>query len=255
MSHGLYRLRNLEHFDISENKFTGHIDVLLFPALRFVDFSKNKFTTAGFRRFHKAFYTLQKVNLSSNLISQDASELFLNIPPTLESFDLSNNDIRGTLPQELSMKQLLIFVMSNNSISGPLPDFPDTSPKLKQLVLAKNQLTGTIHDSFFKLNDLNVLDLTGNELIGGIPAGLGDLTQLNTLKLASNSLSKSIPVKLGRLKGRWSYRCTCIKCVCVSNINLTRFVSKWYIYFHTVQTCQKHLTCLGTHLLEPSHQS
>ena len=198
-------LKRLEHLDISANEFTGHVDVLLYPSLISINVSKNKFTTAGFRRFHKSFNTLQQVDLSSNLISQDISELFLNIPPALEHCDFSNNDIFGTLPKEFPLEQLRFFSMSNTRISGPLPDFHDSSRKLKHLALANNHLTGTIHGDFFKLDGLNVLDLSGNELRESIPASLGDLTQLNTLKLSSNSLSESIPLKLGRLKGKLSH--------------------------------------------------
>ena len=243
-------LRRLEHLDISANDFTGHVDVLLYPSLISIDVSNNKFTTAGFRRFHESFHSLKEVDLSSNLISQDVSELLLNIPPALEDCDFSNNDIFGILPKDFPLAQVLFFSMSNNRISGPLPDFPSTSRKLKHLVLANNHLTGTIHDDFFKLDGLNVLDLSGNELSGSIPAGLGDLTQLSTLKLSSNSLGESVPIKLMRLKGKWSHRCTRFKCV--SNTNLG---SNCKIYLMLVQTCQKYLTCRLTHLLEPFQKS
>ena len=93
--------------------------------------------------------------------------------------------------------------MSNNSITGPLSDFPNTSPKLKVLDLANNQLTGTLQEDLFKLGDLSVLDLAGNHLSGSIPSSIGDLTQLSMLRLSSNSLVGNIPVKLGKLKGRW----------------------------------------------------
>ena len=141
-------LRRLEHVDISANEFTGHVDVLLYPSLISMDVSNNKFTTAGFRRFHKSFHSLKEVDLSSNLISQDVSELFLNIPPALEHCDFSNNDIFGALPEGFSLEQLRFFSLSNNHILGPLPDFPSTSRKLKYLALANNHLTGTIYDDF-----------------------------------------------------------------------------------------------------------
>ena len=145
------------------------------------------------------------MDFSSNRIAQDVAQIFQNMPPTLEKSNLSNNTIEGILPKEFPMKKALFFFMSNNRMSGPLPYFTNTSPKLKHLDLANNDLTGTIHGSFVRLDGLNVLDLSGNKLSGSIPASLGDLSQLNILKLSSNSLSHSIPVKLGRLKG---------KCVC-----------------------------------------
>ena len=195
-------LQQLEYLDLSANKFSGHIDVLMFPLLKYVDVSNNEFTTAGFRRFHPSYHSLRELDLSWNLINQDVSRLFANIPPTLESFDLSHNTIRGTLPKEFPIEQVLFLKMSDNSIEGPLPDFPNSSPKLKRLEMANNRLSGTIQENFFKLGDLSVLDLSGNKLSGNIPAGIGDLTQLTTLNLSSNSLDQDIPDKLGKLKGR-----------------------------------------------------
>ena len=197
------RLRELEHFDISSNEFTGHIDVLRFPSLTYANFSNNRFTTAGFRRFHKSYYTLRKLDLSSNLLTQDVYQLFLNIPPTLKDCVLSENNIGGTLPEEFPLKEVLFFTMSSNIITGPLPDFPNTSPKLKVLKLANNLLTGSLQEDFFKLGDLSALDLAGNHLSGSIPASIGDLTQLSMLRLSSNSLARNIPVKLAKLEGRW----------------------------------------------------
>jgi Leucine-rich repeat (LRR) protein len=169
------------------------------------------------------------------------TELFLNIPPTLENCDFSNNNIWVTLPKEFPIKQVLFLVMSNNNIAGPLPDFPNTTPKLKRLKLANNHITGTIHDDMFKLGDLSVLDLAGNKLSGGIPASIGDLTQLSTLKLSSNSLGQSIPVKLGKLKGTC---CLPIAYVLTSqsetksNVAYT-FVTQLWLHFCILQTCWK----------------
>ena len=140
----LHCLRRLEYFDVSFNGFTGHVDVLLSSSLKVVDCSNNKFTTAGFWRFHKSFRALKKVDPRPNLISQDVSELFLNIPPVLKDCNFSNIDVRRTLPKEFPLEQVLFFSMSNNRISGPLPEFPNTSRKLKHLVLANNHLAGTI---------------------------------------------------------------------------------------------------------------
>ena len=190
----VYFFPKLEHLDISANDFSGHADVLRFPALKYADLSHNKFTTAGFRRFQEAYRTLREVDLSSNRIAQDVSHIFHDIPPTLRALDLSHNFVGGALPKDFPIEGLRSFLAANNSLTGVLPNFLETSPKL------------------------NVLDLTRNKLIGTIPASLGDLTQLNTLKLSSNSLSKSIPVKLGRLKGRWSS--SCIRFKYVSNTNL-----------------------------------
>ena len=77
--------RKLEYIDMSENVLTGHLDALLFPSTKLVNFSHNQFTSADFKRFRTAYNTLQVFDISSNYISQDVNELFLNIPPALET--------------------------------------------------------------------------------------------------------------------------------------------------------------------------
>lgn len=96
---------------------------------------------------------------------------------------------------------MLFFAMSNNSISGPLPDFPNTSPKLRSLNLRDNQLTGTIWSDVFKLADLSLLDLASNNLSSGIPSSIGDLSQLKELDLSNNGFVLTIPQELGKLAG------------------------------------------------------
>lgn len=199
--------RKLEYIDMSENVMTGHVDVLIFPAATLVNFSHNQFASAGFKRFREAYDTLRVVDMSSNYISQDASEIFLNIPPTLETVDFSNNDIGGFIPEKFPIERVQFFAMSNNSISGPLPDFPNTSPKLRSLILRDNGLTGPIPDDIFKLADLSVLDLASNNLTQSIPPSIGDLSQLNFLNLSSNEFSQSVPIKFVKLKGRCCNYC------------------------------------------------
>ena len=176
--------------------------MLALPALKYADFSHNHLTSAGFKRFNTAYVTLREVDLSSNRIAQDVSELFWSIPPTLENCDFSNNNIKGSFPEEFPLKQVVFFSMAHNRISGPLPDFPNTASKLKTLDLEDNLLTGTIQGDYFKLDNLSLLNLAGNHLSGSIPSSIGDLTQLSTLKLSSNRLDQDIPVKLAKLKGR-----------------------------------------------------
>jgi len=196
-SSGLLYNRKMEYVDLAENICSGHVDVLQFPALKYFNVSHNRFTSAGFKRFNLAYNTIRNVDLSSNYIALDASEIFLNIPPTLEYLSLSNNNIGGFLQEKFPR---LHFAMANTSVSGPLPDFPNTAPQLRYLDLGNNRLTGTIPADIFKLGDLSVLNLAGNNLEQSIPSAIGDLSQLRFLNLSSNSLSQTIPIKLAKLK-------------------------------------------------------
>ena len=147
--------RKLEYFDASANELSGHADLLILPSLKYIDLSINKFVTAGFRRFHKSYHTLQEMDLSSNRIAQDVGQVFQNMPPTLERSNLSNNTIGGVLPRGFPIEnQVRFFAMANNNLSGPLPDVTRTFSNLEHINLANNYLTGTIQDTLWKLEEL-----------------------------------------------------------------------------------------------------
>eukprot|EP00579_Thalassiosira_antarctica_P031612 CAMPEP_0202030936 /NCGR_PEP_ID=MMETSP0905-20130828/64752_1 /ASSEMBLY_ACC=CAM_ASM_000554 /TAXON_ID=420261 /ORGANISM="Thalassiosira antarctica, Strain CCMP982" /LENGTH=1109 /DNA_ID=CAMNT_0048594753 /DNA_START=96 /DNA_END=3423 /DNA_ORIENTATION=- len=117
-------LQKLEHVDISNNEFSGYADMTFSPATKYANFSHNKFSSVGFKRFNAAYETLQVVDLSNNEIDQAASEVFLNIPPNLEELILSNNAIRGAFPDPFpNLDKIRRFATANNNINGPLPDF------------------------------------------------------------------------------------------------------------------------------------
>ena len=179
------------------------------PATLHANFSHNKFTSAGFKRFNAAYETLQVVDLSNNLIEQDASEVFLNIPPNLEELILSHNTMRGALPDPFpSLENIRRFAIVNNNINGPLPDFSRATPRVRELHLSNQRqtdsggLTGKIPADFSRLDDLLVLDLVVNNLTSTIPSDLGNLEKLKVLNLSSNILSQQIPSELGKLAGR-----------------------------------------------------
>ena len=77
---------------------------------------------------------------------------------------------------------------------------------MTNLLLSDNSLTGPIPPELGSLANLGALALTANDLSGPIPPELGNLANLQGLYLDSNSLSGSIPPELGGLSSlRWLY--------------------------------------------------
>jgi Leucine-rich repeat (LRR) protein len=197
----------LEHIDISNNALIGHAD-MTFPSLTsYANFSHNSFTGVSFKRVNPAYESLKVVDLSNNMISQDASTIFYNIPPSIQELVLSNNSIAGELPNPFPLEKLIRLGMSDNVMEGTLPNFPGTASLIREIDLSNQKqangggFTGTIWTDIFKLVDLSVLNLAGNDLTGKIPSSIGNLAKLKVLNLSSNSLVKQIPKELGRLGG------------------------------------------------------
>jgi Leucine-rich repeat (LRR) protein len=200
-------LTRLEVIDISNNVLTGHADVLFPSSTSYVNFSHNHFSGVSLRRFNAAYETMKVLDLSNNEICQDASEIFLNMPPNIEKLVLSRNSIKGKLPEPFPLQHLIIFAIANNHIDGTLPDLSGSAPLLRELDLSNQKgedrwgLNGTISTEIFKLIDLTVLNLAGNNLSGEIPASIGSLAHLKELNISFNALNKQIPFELGRLIG------------------------------------------------------
>jgi hypothetical protein len=99
----IHNFSKLEHIDISNNAVTGYADMSFPSSALYANFSHNCFTGFSFKRFNSAYESLKVINLSNNVISQDASKVFDKIPPNLQELVLSNNSITGTLPDPLPL--------------------------------------------------------------------------------------------------------------------------------------------------------
>ncbi|KAK3031837.1 hypothetical protein RJ639_035974 [Escallonia herrerae] len=90
---------------------------------------------------------------------------------SLTGLDLSNNNIYGTIPSNIS--KLVGFVTT--------------------LDLSSNNLSGEIPVNLSNCSYLNVLKLDSNQLTGQIPAELGLLGRIKTFSVANNRLTGQVP--------------------------------------------------------------
>ncbi|XP_024965308.1 probable LRR receptor-like serine/threonine-protein kinase At1g51820 [Cynara cardunculus var. scolymus] len=81
--------------------------------------------------------------------------------PRVTSLHLDSFDLSGSLPDISSMDALETIDLHNNSLTGTIPDYLGTMPKLKELNLANNSFSGPIPTSVSKNNKLK-LTVTGN---------------------------------------------------------------------------------------------
>ncbi|KAI7746299.1 hypothetical protein M8C21_031525, partial [Ambrosia artemisiifolia] len=112
---------------------------------------------------------------------------------SLQSIDLSNNAIGGSIPTSFPVTITNIFLADNN-FTGSLPDTLSSLTQLSALSLNDNNLSGEIPDSFEGLTALVNLDLSSNTLSGELPSSLGSLSSLTTFHLQNNKLSGTLDV-------------------------------------------------------------
>ncbi len=122
-----------------------------------------------------------------------------NVDGEVTQLNLVANNLTGVLPATLSsITSLLHLNLSNNFISGPVPDFSGLT-NLLSLDLSKNQLAGNIPASVGSLSSLELLSLSQNLLAGELPAELFNLLQLVSLDLSKNTFTGSLPSLIGQL--------------------------------------------------------
>ncbi|OMO82010.1 hypothetical protein CCACVL1_12104 [Corchorus capsularis] len=86
---------------------------------------------------------------------------------------LSDNDLSGEIPPEISLlKRLLRLDLSENNIGGNIPREISGLNRLITLRLQNNALTGLIPDFSSSLKNLKELNLTNNEFYGRLPENL-----------------------------------------------------------------------------------
>jgi len=136
-----------------------------------------------------ALVNLTRLNLSNNQISGEIPSEIGNLV-NLASLNIGSNQFSGNIPIE-------IFNLSNLK-GGIEPAFIGTV-FYPGLDLSNNLLTGAIPEHLGLLENLKSVDFSYNQLTGSLPAGLYSLDSLQSLNLSNNLLSGEVSVEIGNL--------------------------------------------------------
>ncbi|KAK9132154.1 hypothetical protein Scep_011682 [Stephania cephalantha] len=132
---------------------------------------------------------ITSIDLSSRNLSGTISWAFIKNMSFLQSIDLSNNSLKGSVHGGLwSMPKLESINLSMNKLGGSIALTPTStvSSSIRSLNLSHNRFTNSVNLSGF--SNLRVLDLSNNNL-GVFPSGLENLSKLLNLSLSKCNIS------------------------------------------------------------------
>lgn len=185
---------------------------------------------------------------------------FLKTLQNLERLDLSDNQIKGKVPEWLwSLPRLSIVILKNNSFNGfdgslhnssvtmldlSLNNFTGSLPppplSIKLFLASRNSFTGDIPLSTCTRSYLDALDLSYNNFSGSIPQCLGKFKILNLRKnnlhgiipnaFSSNSLLQTLDVGYNKISGqlpRSLVNCSSLRFLSVDHNNIKDLFPFW----------------------------
>ncbi|PUZ38715.1 hypothetical protein GQ55_9G218700 [Panicum hallii var. hallii] len=139
--------------------------------------------------------------LNTNTSSNKSGSVFCRLL-SLQVLDLSNNLLTGELPDCWWEMQALQFMdLSNNSFSGEIPEAPPSHDcSLESLHLAGNGFTGVFPSVVKGCRSLATLDIGNNQFFGRVPPWVGSrVPALKILRLRSNNFTGEIPPEISQL--------------------------------------------------------
>jgi Leucine-rich repeat (LRR) protein len=194
----LIMLTDLRRLTIRDNHLKGTIPATFgqWSTLQFLDLSFNKLTGVPWQ-ISQLGKTLEELWLNDNQLGGPI-HFYLSAIRSMKKLiwlDLSQNQISGTIPTDLTcLANLVGLFLDNNQISGTIPSEIGTTLKsMEYIFLQNNKLYGTIPSEFGQLSLLQAILMQENRLTGTIPSELTNLKYLEELNMANNQISGTLP--------------------------------------------------------------
>ncbi|KAF7132149.1 hypothetical protein RHSIM_Rhsim09G0138900 [Rhododendron simsii] len=212
-------LSSLKYLDLSFNSLVFNISSSWIPPFQ-LDAIRLKLCTLGpdFPEWLRNQNNFSELDVSGAGISDVVPSWFWDLPPNLVKIDISDNRMKGSVPDLSSAVSLFFINLSSNSFTGQLPRLPSsltaldlsknlfsgsisficaiTGPLFWYVDLSSNQLSGELPNCWEPFHALHVISLANNTLSGELPRSFGNFFDLKTLQLSNNNFSGELPESL-----------------------------------------------------------
>jgi hypothetical protein len=184
----------LNQLNLSENNLGGTIPEELWDLilLNIVDLSHNNLQGVISPHIQNLF-RLSVFDLSNNSITGE-------IPKELGMIEfifspqvyLDDNQLIGSIPDEIWDSRIFVFSVSGNNLSGSLSAKIGTS-NIQTLGLDDNNFVGSIPPEISQNDLLAVLSISNNNFSGTIPKTFEQMSRLTVLRIADNDFEGDFP--------------------------------------------------------------
>uniref|UniRef100_A0ACD5ZBV6 Uncharacterized protein n=1 Tax=Avena sativa TaxID=4498 RepID=A0ACD5ZBV6_AVESA len=186
-------MKNLYYVDLSDNHFAGEIP----PSLMELRLLTSEKAMAEFNPGHMPLVFTLTPNNGAEIRQGRAYYQMTGVATTL---NLSDNNLSGAIPEETGqMKTLQVLDLSRNNLSGGITPELTGLAKLENLDLQQNRLTGSIPPALNKLHFLASFNVSHNDLEGPIPTGAQfDAFPASSFAANPRLCGKAISVRCGQ---------------------------------------------------------
>ncbi|WOG89101.1 hypothetical protein DCAR_0208337 [Daucus carota subsp. sativus] len=194
----------LERFDVPQNRFSGKVPSMFGNLQNLSWFNVGKNYLGGDKEHDLSFLSsltncskLEFLAFDDNRFRGTFPNIIQNLSSTLTRLVVGTNDIRGSIPEEITdLFNLIILSIAETGLTGKLPASIGKLSSLGALHFYSNQFSGEIPHSLGNITQLLYLDMSNNSFEGNIPFSLGNCRYLQSLDLSLNKLNNTIPVNL-----------------------------------------------------------
>ncbi|KAL8239812.1 hypothetical protein R6Q59_016379 [Mikania micrantha] len=120
---------------------------------------------------------------------------------SFEFLDISQNSFSGPIPSCVNLKYTKHLHLGSNRFTGLVPDAFQNLTNVLTLDISQNYLSGRIPEFLGELSNLRILLLGKNNFFGSIPEKLCQLNNVSLIDISSNFLTGLIPRCLNNITG------------------------------------------------------